>query len=93
MTLLSFAVADRFEQTQRKLAAETEQRRAMEDAYADEPELEVRERTRYEGARVCDHTPNHVHAVVRLGPLNGAGVPFSVRRRGVCGGARRTRGS
>jgi signal transduction histidine kinase len=46
MLLLSFAVADRFAQAQRQLAEETEQRRAIEEAYADELETEVRERTR-----------------------------------------------
>ena len=46
MLLLSFAVADRFAQAQRQLAEETEQRRAIEEAYADELEMEVRERTR-----------------------------------------------
>jgi two-component system, sensor histidine kinase LadS len=46
MLLLSFAVADRFAQTQRLLVEETEQRRAVEHAYADELEVEVRERTR-----------------------------------------------
>lgn len=46
MLLLSFAVADRFAETQRRLVDETEQRRAVEAAYADELEVEVRERTR-----------------------------------------------
>lgn len=46
MLLLSFAVADRFAATQRKLVDETEQRRAIEEAYSDELEVEVRERTR-----------------------------------------------
>jgi signal transduction histidine kinase len=46
MLLLSFAVADRFAQTQRRLVEETEQRRVIEEAYADELEIEVRERTR-----------------------------------------------
>lgn len=46
MVMLSFAVADRFAQTQRQLAEETEQRRVMEAAYADELRLEVQERTR-----------------------------------------------
>lgn len=46
MLLLSFAVADRFAQTQQQLVEETEQRRAMEEAYADELKTEVRERTR-----------------------------------------------
>lgn len=46
MLLLSLAVADRFAQAQRKLIAETEQRRLMEETYAEELELEVRERTR-----------------------------------------------
>jgi signal transduction histidine kinase len=45
MLLLSLAVADRFAQTQTKLVEETEQRRAIEEAYADELEIEVRERT------------------------------------------------
>jgi signal transduction histidine kinase len=44
MIMLSFAVADRFAQTQRQLVEETEQRRMMEEAYADELEMEVRER-------------------------------------------------
>ena len=46
MLLLSFAVAERFAQTQRRLFEETEQRRMIEETYADELELEVRERTR-----------------------------------------------
>lgn len=53
MLLLSLAVADRFAQAQRertaaqeKLLAEAEQRRLIEAAYADELEIEVRERTR-----------------------------------------------
>ena len=46
MILLSFAVADRFARTQRQLVEETEQRRAIEEAYADELAIEVRERTR-----------------------------------------------
>jgi len=46
MWLLSFAIADRFAQTQQRLVEETEQRRAIEAAYADELKLEVRERTR-----------------------------------------------
>jgi two-component system, sensor histidine kinase LadS len=45
MSLLSFAMADRFARTQRQLVEETEQRRMMEAAYADELETEVRERT------------------------------------------------
>lgn len=45
MLLLSFALADRFVRTQQLLVAETEQRRAIEEGYADELELEVRERT------------------------------------------------
>ncbi|MFA6290050.1 MAG: sensor histidine kinase [Opitutaceae bacterium] len=46
MLLLSLAVADRFAQAQKKLVEETEQRRMIEEAYADELEIEVRERTR-----------------------------------------------
>ena len=46
MSLLALAVANRFAQTQRRLVEETEQRRAVEAAYADELEVEVRERTR-----------------------------------------------
>jgi signal transduction histidine kinase len=46
MLLLSFALADRFAQTQRQLVEETEQRRMIEQAYADELEIEVQERTR-----------------------------------------------
>lgn len=46
MILLSFAIADRFAQTQRRLVEETEQRRMIEETYADELALEVRERTR-----------------------------------------------
>jgi signal transduction histidine kinase len=53
MLVLSLAVADRFAQAQRaraeaqaRLVEETEQRRAIEEAYADELEVEVRERTR-----------------------------------------------
>jgi len=53
MLLLSLAVADRFAQAQRdkmaaqaRLVEETEQRRAIEEAYADELAVEVRERTR-----------------------------------------------
>ncbi len=53
MLLLSLAVADRFVQAQAektaaqaRLLEETEQRRAIEEAYADELEVEVRERTR-----------------------------------------------
>lgn len=45
MVMLSFAVADRFAQAQRRLVEETEQRRMIEEAYADELETEVRERT------------------------------------------------
>lgn len=46
MLLLSLATADRFAQAQRRIIEETEQRRTMEEAYADELETEVRERTR-----------------------------------------------
>lgn len=53
MLLLSLALADRFVRAQEEKAAaqarlleETEQRRAIEEAYADELEVEVRERTR-----------------------------------------------
>jgi signal transduction histidine kinase len=53
MLLLSFATAERFAQAQREkeiaqqnLLEETEQRRAMQEAYADELTVEVRERTR-----------------------------------------------
>ncbi len=46
MLLLSFAVADRFAQTQRKLVEQTEQRRVIQEAYADELKIEVDERTR-----------------------------------------------
>ncbi len=46
MVLLSFAIADRFAQTQRRLVEETEQRRLIEETYAEELALEVRERTR-----------------------------------------------
>lgn len=53
MLLLSLAVAERFAQAQRekveaqaRLAAETERRRALQEAYADELEGEVRDRTR-----------------------------------------------
>lgn len=46
MMMLSFALADRFAQAQRQLVEETEQRRMLEETYADELELEVRERTR-----------------------------------------------
>lgn len=46
MLLLSLAVADRFARTQTQLVDETEQRRMIEEAYADELEEEVRERTR-----------------------------------------------
>ncbi|WP_438479388.1 sensor histidine kinase [Oleiharenicola lentus] len=46
MLLLSLAVANRFAQTQQRLAEETEQRRAMQEAYASELEDEVRQRTR-----------------------------------------------
>ena len=46
MLLLSFALADRFARTQQQLVAETEQRRAIEESYRDELELEVRERTK-----------------------------------------------
>lgn len=45
MMLLSFAVADRFAQTQRQLMEQTEQRRLMEKAYADDLQSEVAERT------------------------------------------------
>lgn len=45
MLLLSFALADRFVRTQQLLVVETEQRRAIEESYADELELEVHERT------------------------------------------------
>ena len=45
MLLLSIAVADRFAQAQRRLVEETEQRRVIEEAYADELAVEVRERT------------------------------------------------
>lgn len=46
MLLLSLAVADRFARTQSQLVEETEQRRMIEETYADELEEEVRERTR-----------------------------------------------
>ncbi|RYD76822.1 MAG: hybrid sensor histidine kinase/response regulator, partial [Verrucomicrobiaceae bacterium] len=46
MLLLSLAVADRFAKAQRKLVEETEHRRMLEEAYADELGEEVRERTR-----------------------------------------------
>lgn len=53
MMLLSLAIADRFVQAQRERAAaqqqlieEAERRRAIQEAYADELEVEVRERTR-----------------------------------------------
>ena len=46
MVMLSFALADRFEQAQRQLVEETEQRRMLEETYSDELELEVGERTR-----------------------------------------------
>lgn len=53
MLLLSLAVAERFAQAQRekaeaqeRLASETERRRALQEAYADELEAEVRDRTR-----------------------------------------------
>ncbi|MGC4015207.1 MAG: sensor histidine kinase [Luteolibacter sp.] len=46
MLSLSLAVADRFARAQRQLLEETEQRRMIEEAYADELEEEVRERTR-----------------------------------------------
>lgn len=53
MLLLSLAVAERFVQAQRekvevqeRLANETERRRALQEAYADELEAEVRDRTR-----------------------------------------------
>ncbi|MEZ0216340.1 MAG: 7TM diverse intracellular signaling domain-containing protein [Rariglobus sp.] len=45
MLLLSLALADRFVRTQRRLVEETEQRRMIEAAYADELAEEVRERT------------------------------------------------
>lgn len=53
MLLLSFAIADRFAQIQRErlhaqqqVVEEAEQRRAIQEAYADELQLEVMERTR-----------------------------------------------
>jgi len=46
MLLLSLAVAERFTRMQRKLVVETEQRRVIEEMYADELEEEVRLRTR-----------------------------------------------
>lgn len=46
MLLLSLAVADRFARTQQRLVEETEQRRMIEAAYADELEQEVMARTR-----------------------------------------------
>jgi signal transduction histidine kinase len=46
MLMLSLAVADRFAQAQRKLVEETEQRRLIEETYADELQIEVTERTR-----------------------------------------------
>jgi signal transduction histidine kinase len=46
MLLLSLAVADRFARAQESLVEETEQRRMIEETYADELEEEVRERTR-----------------------------------------------
>lgn len=46
MLLLSLALAERFSRMQRMLVEETEQRRMMEEAYSDELEEEVRERTR-----------------------------------------------
>lgn len=46
MLLFSLAMADRFATTQRRLAEETEQRHLLQESYADELALEVRERTR-----------------------------------------------
>ncbi len=46
MLMLSIAVADRFARAQRRLVEETEHRRMLEEAYADELAEEVRERTR-----------------------------------------------
>jgi signal transduction histidine kinase len=46
MLLLSLALADRFARTQWQLVHETEQRRMIEETYADELEIEVNERTR-----------------------------------------------
>lgn len=46
MLMLSLAVSDRFARTREKLVEETEQRRMIEEAYADELEDEVTERTR-----------------------------------------------
>lgn len=45
MLLLSFAVADRFAQTQRRLVEETEQRRRLQETFAEELAVEVGERT------------------------------------------------
>jgi signal transduction histidine kinase len=46
MLLLSFAVADRFGQTQQHLVRETEHRRMLQETYTDELAIEVAERTR-----------------------------------------------
>ncbi len=46
MLTLSLAVAERFARAQKQLIEETEQRRMIEETYADELEEEVRERTR-----------------------------------------------
>jgi signal transduction histidine kinase len=46
MIMLSFAVADRFAQAQRQLVEETDQRRMIQETYAEELETEVNERTR-----------------------------------------------
>ncbi|RYD47764.1 MAG: ATP-binding protein [Verrucomicrobiaceae bacterium] len=46
MLMLSLAVSDRFARTQEELVEETEQRRMMEEAYSQELENEVNERTR-----------------------------------------------
>lgn len=72
MLLLSLAVADRFAQAQRKLVEETEQRRMIETAYADELEIEVRERTRELQAANTDK--DRILAVIGhdlRGPLTG----------------------
>lgn len=45
MLTLSLTIADRYARTQRRLVEETEQLRTMEEAYSDELEEEVRQRT------------------------------------------------
>jgi signal transduction histidine kinase len=72
MLMLSLALADRFVRTQRQLVEETEQRRMIEEAYADELEIEVRERT--QDLRAANADKDRMLSVIGhdlRGPLTG----------------------